>query len=245
MNEIMYKWIVYITINKLNGKFFIGCHKVVDPKIWDYNIGLGVYSDSGAKRLQKLNPKYPFINAVVKYGYNSFKRTIIRIFDDEQEAMKFKCCLVSLNVIKSTNCYNSKVGGESVFEYADKRIYQYRLNGEFCRAYKSIKLAIETNNLDRQELLDCLNRKVKSCGGFYWNWEKSFDYNKKDIKICQYDLNGNFVNVWCSIKQAEEAWNTSAIERAIKNHTIAAKFQWRYYEGNFNNIEPYKDSDIV
>lgn len=41
------KYIVYITINLCNGKFYIGVHKT-NPEVFDNYIGLGIYRQSNA-----------------------------------------------------------------------------------------------------------------------------------------------------------------------------------------------------
>lgn len=76
------KYIVYITINLCNGKFYIGVHKT-NPDIFDGYIGNGIYRASNVK--PKING---FHAAVKKYGYNNFKRTTIQEFPDTEEGMK-------------------------------------------------------------------------------------------------------------------------------------------------------------
>ena len=41
-NNLNYKWIVYQTTCKVNGKIYIGVHKTEDPNTFDYYIGNGV-----------------------------------------------------------------------------------------------------------------------------------------------------------------------------------------------------------
>lgn len=65
------KYIVYITINLCNGKFYIGVHKT-NPDIFDGYIGNGIYRDSNIK-----SKKNGFHAAVKKYGYDNFRRTTI------------------------------------------------------------------------------------------------------------------------------------------------------------------------
>jgi hypothetical protein len=64
------KYIVYITINQCNGKFYIGVHKT-NPEIFDGYIGGGITSE------KTVNKDTAFHNAVKKYGYKNFKRTTI------------------------------------------------------------------------------------------------------------------------------------------------------------------------
>ena len=41
--ETNYKWIVYLTTNKVNKKIYVGVHKTKDPTIFDGYIGCGIY----------------------------------------------------------------------------------------------------------------------------------------------------------------------------------------------------------
>lgn len=253
--EIKYKWIVYITVNQINGKFYIGYHKTVNPYIWDHYIGRGIYSMAGAKYLKKRGGNCPFVNAVVKYGYENFKRTTLRIFDTEEEALKLEAELVTETLVKCKECYNATLGGKSNSWYLkQKRVYKFDLNGNFLQSYKSLQSAADACGLTRANITACIQGRQHQCGGFYWNYEKKFEYRpyEHERKICQYELSGKFIKVWDSIKEAKSALHTTAIGRAIKNKSSAAKFQWRYFEGNFSDITPYKithykykDEDIV
>nr|DAR42869.1 MAG TPA: GIY-YIG nuclease superfamily protein [Caudoviricetes sp.] len=42
-----------------------------------------------------------FHNAVKKYGYNNFKRTTIKIFDNEKEAYDFEKLVITPTLLKS------------------------------------------------------------------------------------------------------------------------------------------------
>lgn len=70
------------------------------------------------------------------------------------------------------------------------------------------------------------------------NHEYAINITKK--KIFCYDLNGNFIQSYESLSQAERDTKipNSNISRAAKNNSRAGKFQWRYsYEPKIN---PYK-----
>ena len=65
------KYIVYITINLCNGKFYIGVHKT-NPNVFDGYIGNSINIFESNPELK--HPKIPFHKAVKKYGYSSFRR---------------------------------------------------------------------------------------------------------------------------------------------------------------------------
>lgn len=67
-------------------------------------------------------------------------------------------------------------------------------------------------------------------------------------KVNQYDLNGHFIKTWnriidvqiCGIANKEKVYKTCKGERKS-----AGGFMWRYYNGNTNNIEPYKKKRLT
>ena len=84
---------VYETTNLINGKYYIGKHSTSDPN--DDYLGSGT----------TLN------RAVKKYGIENFSKTILAIFNTEQEALDYEEILVTIEFIKSNNNYNLVVGG--------------------------------------------------------------------------------------------------------------------------------------
>ena len=93
------KYIFYITVNSINGKFYFGVHKT-NPQVFDGYIGCGIARQSQATL------DIAFHRAVKKYGYDNFKRTTIKIFDTEEEAYEFEKLIVTPTLLKSKQCYN-------------------------------------------------------------------------------------------------------------------------------------------
>ena len=242
-----YKWIVYITINRCNGNFYFGVHKTINPDVFDGYIGRGVTSMSQAKYLQTLGKQNgsnsPFINAVVKYGYENFKRTTIKVFDNEEDAYKLEEIIVNERLLKCKNCYNVALGGKiGMTEIVKRKVYQFDLNGNFLRSFKSIQEAADTIKIDQANIVACLNGRQHQSGGFYWNYEKKFEYNpyEPEKKVCQYTLSGKFIAMYDSLKEAKIAVGSTTISRAIKNKSMAKGYQWRHFNGSYDDIEPYK-----
>lgn len=84
-------YIVYETTNLINGKYYIGVHRIN---------GRG-YLGSG--KLLKF--------AVDKYGSDNFIRETLRSFECEQDAYEFEKLIVDDNMVLNKNCYNIVEGG--------------------------------------------------------------------------------------------------------------------------------------
>ncbi len=86
-------FLVYKTINKLSGEYYIGVH--ITSNLNDDYIGSG-------KRLRY---------CIKKYGKESFERQTLAIFDNAQEMFQLETELVSEETLKDPLCLNLKVGG--------------------------------------------------------------------------------------------------------------------------------------
>lgn len=234
------KYIVYITINLCNGKFYIGVHRT-NPETFDGYIGCGIY------RASQANKDYTLHKAVRKYGYENFKRTIIQQFPDNEEgrkqAFELEAILVNSTLLKSKSVYNTALGGrESNTENLMKTIYMFDLNGNYLRSFKNAREAAIFINPENQDNIrasiknNCLGI-TSSSYGYFWSYTKVFTYsNKCNKEIAQYTINGKFLRTYKSITEAEVALSLNSIQQAILKKGSAGGYQWRYYEGNNSDI---------
>ena len=234
------KYIVYITINLCNGKFYIGVHRT-NPETFDGYIGCGIYRASQATK------DYVLHKAVRKYGYENFKRTIIKIFPDteegRQQAFELEAILVSETLLKSKTTYNTALGGrESTTEELMKTVYMFDLNGNYLRSFKSARDAasyIQPDNQDSARVAiknNCLGQ-TNSSFGYFWSYTKKFNYNNNCTKeVAQYTINGKFLRTFNSITEAEISLSLNSIQQAITKKGSAGGFQWRYFEGDTSDI---------
>ena len=103
------KYFVYKTICIPTGKYYIGVHSERIKS--DGYIGCGVCSNGTALSLKKKGITSAFIDSVIKYGYNNFKREILKEFDSIEEAYIYEEKLVTKKLILSKDCLNIKIGG--------------------------------------------------------------------------------------------------------------------------------------
>lgn len=232
------KYIVYITINLCNGKFYIGVHRT-NPNTFDGYIGCGIYRASQATK------DYVLHKAVRKYGYENFKRTIIKIFPDNEEgrkqAFELEAILVNETLLKSKSTYNTALGG-STTENLMKTVYMFDLNGNYLRSFKSAREAaayIQPDNQDNARTAiknNCLGT-TSSSYGYFWSYTKEFTYKNERVKeVAQYTINGKFLRTFKSITEAEVALSLNNITQAIYKKGSAGGYQWRYFEGNTSDI---------
>ena len=232
------KYIVYITINLCNGKFYIGVHRT-NPNTFDGYIGCGIYRASQATK------DYVLHKAVRKYGYENFKRTIIKIFPDNEEgrkqAFELEAILVNETLLKSKSTYNVALG-ESTTENLMKTVYMFDLNGNYLRSFKSAREAaayIQPDNQDNARSAiknNCLGT-TSSSYGYFWSYTKEFTYKNECMKeVAQYTINGKFLRTFKSITEAEVALSLNDIAQAIYKKGSAGGYQWRYFEGDTSDI---------
>lgn len=250
------KYIFYITVNLVNGKFYFGVHKT-NPEVFDGYIGCSIYRQSQATL------DIAFHRAVRKYGYNNFKRTTIAIFpnteEGEKQAFKMESDIVTPTLLKSKNCYNTVVGGKGGdLHLQDKTVYQFSLDGNFLRSYKTAReaaLSIDPENQDniRAAIKNCCLGKSNSSYGYYWSYYKefikkedySYDIKRRKNKIAQYTLSGKFLRYFDNIIEARNETGLFNIYYAIKNNASVGGFQWRYYTGDNSNITPFESTVTI
>nr|DAM35152.1 MAG TPA: intron associated endonuclease [Bacteriophage sp.] len=131
------KYIVYKTINKINNKIYIGVHKTEDPEIFDGYLSNGVYVQRPSSYS---NPKTHFQFAIKKYGVENFIRTVVKVFDVENDAYKLESELVNEEFIKREDTYNLVPGGRDVSQFMVK-VYMYDIEGNFEMEFESLVAA--------------------------------------------------------------------------------------------------------
>lgn len=197
----MLNYIVYITINQCNGDFYIGVHET-NPDVFDGYIGCGIYRTSDAKRYKNQGRNSKFINAVLKYGYENFKRTTLKIFPHTDEgaelAYDLEAYLVTETVLRSKTCLNTKVGGIEGGRLPKRRVYKFDAKRNFLQSYVSAKeaaIAMQCENVDSGEVMirQCCLGKRATAFGFIWSYTKEHIKTSYAKPIAQYTLRGKFL----------------------------------------------------
>lgn len=235
MNEIT---IVYLTINKLNNKIYIGVHDTF-KNVTDSYLGCGCYSDRPGSYVKKSEP---FAKALVKYGPENFQRYTLAEFNTRKEALNLERILVDENFIKRKDTYNITIGGGDPPLHT-KTIYQYDLNGKFLKEWNNMTSTEKQLNLGKDALLNAIKNKT-NCMNSFWSYEKTDILNISEFRqtrrsyIQQYDLNLNFIAEYSSIKEASEKTKISenVIVNSLKRHSCSTGFYF---------IKCFEDINIV
>lgn len=116
--------------------------------------------------------------------------------------------------------------GLEQIEKMKKPTCQYDRYGNFIKEYACIREAERETGISSKGISRCCRGKQPYCGNFVWRYkDEPFDkYNNKGTSerpVAQYDLNGNFIRKWCSLKEIEKScgFDHSAISRCCKGIT--------------------------
>ena len=93
---------IYQTINKINGKVYIGKHQTSNPN--DSYIGSGILLKE----------------AIKKYGKHNFEKKILFVFDNEEEMNLKEKEIITEEFISREDVYNIGVGGEGGPHFSGK-----------------------------------------------------------------------------------------------------------------------------
>ena len=248
------KYIVYLTINTVNRKIYVGVHKTKDPKKFDGYIGCDIWHYS---KVKLENPKYPFQKAVAKYGYEKFERITLGIFDTAEEAYLQESLIVTQKFVERKDTYNAALGGYNS-KANSKRVLQYTKDGKFIREWPNMAEAAAAYSKDEQasrRISKVCRGIYKTTAGFQWRFYTP-DYPKVippvEIgvakRVIQYSLEGDFIKVWKSAESVGKALECKGetITRATQTLKQYKGYQWRKYMDHYPlQIEAYKDPKAV
>ena len=245
--DLVYKWIVYITVNTVNNKTYIGVHKT-DRDDFDGYLGCGVniYRPATYKK-----SKTAFQYAVNKHGIDKFSRSTLFTFDDEIEAYKKEAELVTEEFVRNPNTYNLIVGGRLNTNHANqyKEVHMYDISGEYIRSFETVT---EANKFINPGAVGgghiSINiKKGYLTKGYQFSYEKlpfMKEYEKKKIErsdeyremlrqrqskpVGRYTLEGELIETYPSLKKCREAGytNAQAVIEKRRNHCKGYMFKY-------------------
>lgn len=100
-NNMLTYYLMYKTMNLINGKIYIGVHSTTD--INDGYLGSG-------KHLKR---------AIKKYGITNFKREVLQFFESIDLMYEMEAKIVNDDFIKREDTYNMKIGGQGGWKHVN------------------------------------------------------------------------------------------------------------------------------
>lgn len=232
------KSIVYLTINLVNKKIYIGVHQTKTPYTFDNYYGCGV---SGSKSYHFLHPKTRFQYALKKYGLKNFIRITLFVFDKYEDALLKERELVNEEFLKRPDVYNTAIGGNGMVFNRQIKVYCYDSNGLYMEEFDSYTKAGNKYDVNSSSIAYAVKYGSLTANRF-WSLEKVDCLNLENFHISNnkevflYDSNGTFIKSFNSINEAAQYLdvNSANIQRAIKhqtkvkNHYVLPSFKEKY-----------------
>lgn len=224
--------IVYLTINKINRKIYIGVHQTENDEIFDGYIGNGIniFQPSTNK-----SPKTLFQKAVKKYGFDSFIRVTLFRNLSEKEAYEIESVLVNEDFLTRDDVYNMKLGG-IVAPDCSIEIHQYDLNGNYLKSWKSIDTASKELGCSGMSISYAHINKTISMNSL-WSTEKldvlnisTYKNIPQDKPVYKYDKNGKYLSYYRNSSEVAKELNTSRenVRDAIHSKYLCKKYYLSY-----------------
>lgn len=240
------KYIVYLTTNLINERVYVGVHSTENPLIFDNYLGNAVYSNIPSSYNRR---ETPFQCAVAKYGPKNFRRKVLKVFDTEQDALDFERWIVCPEFIRRSDTYNITLGGGKP-PINSIEIYQYDLDGNFIKIWKSVKEVTDFYNINKDRLRMVIDEK-RSMFNSYWTDEFQEElFNLYEYRpsargcIRVYTIDGTYKGIYNSGKEVCKAQNISEI--TLSNHTRRkTPYEGYYYLKEGEKIEDFLSGKIL
>lgn len=230
-NNLDKKHIVYITVNTVNKKFYVGVHGTETPDKFDGYLGEGSWINNPSSYNKG---KTPLHNAILKYGIKSFIRKTLKVFDNREDALKLEAQIVNETFIKRTDVYNAVVGGGNS-PLLVKTVYQFDLSGNLIKVWDS-ETEIRNYYECKISISDIVKNK-RSFAGSFWSFDKTIDitgYRKECNRgfIAQYNPDGLLLNTFKNTTLAAQMLDLD--RQAITQAVFKKKLYSGYY---FLNVD--------
>lgn len=232
------KYIVYQTINIVNGKIYIGVHGTETPYKFDGYIGCGAYRNSP----KSYNKGKTYLHkAILKYGIKSFKRITLKVFDTREEALDFERLIVTEEFISRTDTYNITIEG-GYPPNLSKKVFQFDHEGNLLKIWNSRIELEEFYECSDWKILDCITKKRE----FYKTYLSDSDtiniedYREtvRDKKIYQYNKDGIHLATFESVSDAALKLDVDpkSISNAIHQLSLCIDCYFLYSEDSIEDL---------
>lgn len=249
--ETNFKWLVYKTTNKKNGKYYIGI-SYEDPDNIDQNfLGSGIYKNDPYTYQYS---KTPLQWAVKTDGINNFDRAVISIQSDFYTAKYIFNTFINKESLKDRNIYNNFIWKDidtfSVFN-AHKGDCKSNQVIDNHRKFELLESSLSGNAI--KNYMGDLYAYVIPNYGFCRNknGEIKYDHCRKQYiqnrPVFKYDgKTGEFIEAYNTQTEAEKANKYSNITKSIKLKTPDKNgFMWAIFKADYYNIPDEKTIKLI
>ena len=217
------KTIVYLTLNKINKKIYIGVHQTKTPYTFDNYYGCGV---SGPRSYHFLHPKTKFQYALKKYGLDNFIRITLFVYDDYEDALLKELEIVNEDFLKRPDVYNTAIGGNGMVFNKQIKVCCYNSDGSYLEEFDSYTKAGIAYDVNSSSIAYAV-KYGSLTGNKFWSLERVDKLNLENFHVsCNkevflYDSKGTFIESFISINAVARYLNVLPVnvQRAIKNET--------------------------
>lgn len=175
-------------------------------------------------------------NALLKYGWDNFKKEILYENLTSEEADELEQELIKYHK-ENGICYNICNGGKNCEGARKQSVKQYTLQGEFIKQWERIKDVEIFLNVKGAEgnIVACCKGRKKRAYGYIWRY---VDDNSpiKPLRpyrtaICQFNINNEYIATYSNIAEAsrETGIHESGIGNVLHNRAkTAGGYVWRF-----------------
>lgn len=176
---------------------------------------------------------------------DSYYKKIKKLYDNNKTTREISDILhISRTFIRRVFKENN-INGKNTAHYKKKKLFQYKLNGDFIKEWNNINLCCFNLQIKPNTIRDVTSGRSKHAGGFYFSLKKLTPQevlsnintltikskNRKYFDIKQFDENKNYIKTWRDIKEIVEYFkfsNTFGIIRVITGQRETYKgFYWK------------------
>lgn len=186
-----------------------------------------------------------FQRAWNKYGESQFEFKVVKKcnIDELDKWEQYYIALFNSNNTQkgfnldsggSFNKTHSKSTVEKIRTANFKKVYQFSSDYKLINVFNSIMEASEKTGVSYTHISSVANGNRNSAGGFFWSFHKTINRATKKPRnsqpIHQFDLGGNYIKTYSSIKEASLSTGVSSghISSALSGkERQASGFQWK------------------
>lgn len=202
---------IYKITNQVNGKVYIGKTNLTIEQRWEYHKKDRNKSEYLAR---------PLYRAIAKYGIDSFS---IEQVEECAEQIADEREIYWIDFYQSyKNGYNATLGGDG------KRLINYDVVVETFKHLQNQKATAETLGINETTVQYILkSRSIQKRTG------QDMAKEMCSLAVNQYDLKGNYLNTYPSIREAARAigaerWNSHISGVCRGKRKTAAGYRWEY-----------------